>query len=78
MITMKSPETAGGGPGLEKNSLQNDTTTERPRKWRRVLAALTHGKTFNRFEAERELSDHCLHSTVSGHPAPDDAARGGI
>ena len=24
------------------------------------------GKTFNRFESERELSDHCLHTTISG------------
>jgi hypothetical protein len=23
------------------------------------------GRSYNRFEAERELSDHCLHSTVS-------------
>jgi len=31
----------------------------------RVLSALMTGKSFNRFEAERELHDHCLHSTVS-------------
>ncbi len=31
----------------------------------RVLAALMSGRTFNRFEAERQLSDHCLHSTVA-------------
>ena len=36
-----------------------------PHKWRRVLAALLTGRSFNRFEAERDLSDHCLHSTVS-------------
>lgn len=31
----------------------------------KVLQALASGKSFNRFEAERELHDHCLHSTVS-------------
>lgn len=31
----------------------------------RVLAALAAGKSFNRFEAERLLHDHCLHSTVA-------------
>lgn len=61
----KSPVTAGNGPGLENFTQSNHTTTERPRKWCRVLAAMAHGKTFNRFEAERELSDHCLHSTAS-------------
>ena len=66
MLTQtKSPETAGGSPGLENSTQPNHSTTEPPRKWRRVLAAMTHGKTFNRFEAERELSDHCLHTTVA-------------
>lgn len=36
-----------------------------PLKWRRVLAALLTGRSFNRFEAERELHDHALPSTVS-------------
>lgn len=31
----------------------------------RVLTALARGQTFNRFEAERQLHDHCLHSTVA-------------
>jgi hypothetical protein len=35
------------------------------KKWRRVLLALAQGRSLNRFEAERSLSDHCLHSTVS-------------
>jgi len=30
-----------------------------------VLSALVEGRSFNRFEAARELSDWCLHSTVS-------------
>lgn len=31
----------------------------------RVFNALMEGKSFNRFEAERQLHDHCLHSTVA-------------
>ena len=31
----------------------------------RVLNALARGESFNRFEAERDLHDHCLHSTVA-------------
>jgi len=34
-------------------------------KTARVLAALMLGRSFNRFESERQLHDHCLHSTVS-------------
>ena len=36
-----------------------------PKKWERVLAAFYRGRNYNRFEAERQLNDHCLHSTVS-------------
>lgn len=39
--------------------------TRVPRKWQRVLSAFLTGRSFNRFQAERELADHCLHSTVS-------------
>lgn len=31
----------------------------------RVLAALLNGEKHTRFTAERELHDHCLHSTVA-------------
>ena len=31
----------------------------------RVFQALMSGRSFNRFEAERQLFDHCLHSTVA-------------
>ncbi len=34
-------------------------------KWRRVLRALLSGRSYNRFEAERELHDHCIHTTAS-------------
>jgi hypothetical protein len=36
-----------------------------PCKWERVLSALLAGNSYNRFEAERDLHDHCLHTTVS-------------
>lgn len=39
--------------------------TSIPKKWERVLGALAAGKSYNRFEAERYLNDHCLHTTVS-------------
>lgn len=48
---------------LQLNTRNNSIT--KPTKWRRVLSALTHGKRFTRFQAERELSDHTLPSTVS-------------
>ena len=35
-----------------------------PSKKKRVLLALCE-RSFNRFEAERQLHDHCLHTTVS-------------
>ena len=36
-----------------------------PRKWARVLQAFLDGRTFNRFDAYRELRDSCLNTTVS-------------
>lgn len=36
-----------------------------PSKIRRVLSALATGDSYNRFQAARELHDHCLHSTVA-------------
>lgn len=64
-IQRESPDTAASGPGLQNKSHGNHTTTKRPLKWRRVLAALHAGRSFNRFESERALADHCLHTTVS-------------
>ena len=40
-------------------------TDPKPFKWRRVLGAFYDGRSLNRFQAERELHDHCLHSTVA-------------
>ena len=54
---------ASGESVEQKNDKSN--TTPIPLKWKRVLSALLDGRTFNRFEAERQLSDHALHSTVS-------------
>lgn len=50
-------------PGSENNS--HSQSSKPLLKWKRVLAAFVNGRSFNRFEAERELRDHCLHSTVS-------------
>lgn len=41
-------------PGGDQNNVQsNDTRIRPPKKWRRVLAALLTGKSFNRFEMAR-------------------------
>jgi len=38
----------------------------KPFKWRRVLGALYDGRSLNRFQAERDLRDHCLNTTIAG------------
>lgn len=45
--------------------LRGNCTTHPPCKWKRVLAGLILGNSYNRFEAEKALNDHCLHSTIS-------------
>ena len=63
---LKTKAAPSRGTALKGQAVQtDDTTTDVPRKWRRVLEALASGKSFNRFEAERQFNDHCLHSTVS-------------
>jgi hypothetical protein len=59
----KSPLVAASEQGANNN--RRTHLTKPPQKWKRVLAAMTDGRSFNRFEAERVLNDHCLHSTVS-------------
>ena len=59
----KSPALAGD-PGLVKQTHADHSI--RPKKWARVLRAFLTGKSFNRFDAERELRDHVLPSTVAG------------
>jgi hypothetical protein len=53
---------AGGASG---NASKQSHDSKPPLKWKRVLTALFYGRSLNRFEAERELHDHCLHTTVS-------------
>lgn len=48
-----------------KSTIKKTNDNPIPKKWQRVLRAFLEGKSFNRFEAERQLNDHCLHSTVS-------------
>lgn len=71
MDKTKSPAaggTADTGSGIT-GRLEGSATeagTQRPaRKWERVLAAFLTGRSFNRFEAARELRDWCLPSTVA-------------
>lgn len=45
--------------------MTNQTPIITETKADRVLAALMAGRSFNRFEAERQLHDHCLHSTIA-------------
>jgi len=54
----------GSGPGSGLLNSESHST-RRPRKWARVLRAMLNGRSLNRFEATRELSDWCLHSTVA-------------
>lgn len=62
----QSPASAGtDDPGSISKTSQVDHI-RKPLKWRRVLRAFLDGKSYNRFEATRELRDWCLHSTVSG------------
>ncbi len=61
----KSPALAGG-PGFQLNlQLAGQQFTKRPKKIQRVLEGFYVGNSYNRFQAERELHDHCLHSTVA-------------
>ncbi len=53
--------TAGSDEGLQGTKHRSRP----PLKWKRVLAAFVDGRKLNRFDAARELSDHCLHSTVA-------------
>lgn len=55
----RQPEKQTSGEDCTANS------TTPPLKWKRVLSAMLAGESFNRFEAERQLHDHCLHTTVS-------------
>lgn len=60
----KNPTTVAAGQGSIQNKAQTKHTNV-PKKWQRVLSAFLTGRSYNRFEAERQLHDHALHSTVS-------------
>lgn len=45
--------------------MTNQTPIIQETKAERVMAGFMAGKSYNRFEAERQLHDHCLHSTVA-------------
>lgn len=60
----ESPRLAATSGGQEQSKPKFNHSSV-PKKWERVLAAFYRGQSFNRFEAERALNDHCLHSTVS-------------
>lgn len=57
----------GDGANLSPrgNAPQAAPQKRTPRKWQRILSAFLTGRSFNRFEASRELHDTCLNSTVS-------------
>lgn len=60
----KTKATGGNQVAFETTSIKPKINPF-PTKWQRVLKAFLSGRTFNRFEAEHALNDHCLHSTVS-------------
>ena len=71
MKPLKNPTDSGKSlaVGFQKNTDSNNTAKS-PKvkpgtKEYLVLSALVTGKSYNRFDAERELFDHCLKSTVS-------------
>lgn len=54
-----------GHPAIDNPDGREIMSQNTPRKIQRVFSALMNGQSFNRFEAERKLHDHCLHTTVS-------------
>lgn len=61
-MSNKNPGAAAtANPGTQYTIKHSKSET----KIKRVLKALAAGRSFNRFEAERILHDHALHSTVS-------------
>ena len=61
MSNKKPGAAATAYPGTQYTEKDSKPET----KIKRVLRALSKGQSFNRFEAERALHDHALHSTVS-------------
>jgi hypothetical protein len=59
-----SPDNRANGFGAV-SMLESDQQPKFTRKWQNVLAYFVNGGRLNRFEAERVVFDHCLHTTVS-------------
>lgn len=57
-------EAATSKPSKEPVTDSGTNNNKPPKKSIRVLSALTR-RSWNRFEAERQLHDHCLHTTVA-------------
>ena len=55
----------GGNQVASEGTSKDPNDNPIPKKWQRVLAAFLDGRSFNRFESERQLNDHCLHTIVS-------------
>ena len=53
------------GGSVTADSTTDNSTPKDPTKLERVLAYLATGRSLHRFEAEREVNDHCLPSTMS-------------
>lgn len=62
---MEKIRTAPAQGGPERADAGNYSTLKDPTKLERVLTYLATGRSLHRFEAEREVNDHCLPSTMS-------------
>lgn len=61
---MAAPTKKAPGQG-DATGAGSPRVRNKPTKLTRVLEALARGESFNRFEAERQLHDHTLPSTVT-------------
>ncbi|WGL16200.1 hypothetical protein PVT68_15680 [Microbulbifer bruguierae] len=61
----KSPLPPAQGESDKTNTTVNIQPAKDPTKLERVLAYLATGRSLHRFEAEQEVNDHCLPSTMS-------------
>lgn len=59
--------TPKSSPKCDSNTVShnNAVTPKQPDKLERVVDYLATGQSLNRFEAEKVVNDHCLHSTMS-------------
>src|SRR5690625_2160681 len=64
-LKQKRPTPAATGNEATSQSTHAPKHNKPQTKINRVFLALASGRSYNRFEAARELHDTCLHSTVS-------------